>query len=561
MTRPRTTRSILPGASITDMSTTQSIGLRLFDATFAFQRRTPSAPAAQPLDALRALTQSLSQPDPRLQSGGSDSTLPDFLSAAAAAASVVRSASTTSPSGAFTVTRASSADPVHVTSLATAAHARSQGFSSLDDQVTAGALALSINGSKYTLNIAQGSTLKDVVAGVKALGAPISVAVDNDGGQLRLGITTRDTGYKQSGSAADALTISETDSGGTGKALDLAVDHQATNAVYTLHGVTRVSTDNHVSDAATGTTIDLGNSPSTVNTAAANQVSSLLQRGVVGTPVGVRVSIDSLASAAQVRSRLYDSTNAQVTSGTLSLNVEGKQYDVSIKDGDTLADVRRSVENSGAAVKATLVTDAGGVRLAIASAATGYPLRGQPADALTVTEKSTGSGGQALNPSVTQAASNASVTVDGSTISSRSNIVTGAIPGFTLNAQHVSSAAEIVRLPGIAIRPPINVENELNRVLQAQLLKPRDFGVTDSTNDSKKDDINQVNDPAKSTAVSRPVSGGTESSRRDILQKLTAVDDVFGGLKAAHTLLASTVSTATTTSPSTSAATAPAAAG
>ncbi|HEX3697412.1 MAG TPA: hypothetical protein VH374_18710 [Polyangia bacterium] len=507
------------------MSTISLTGLQLFETPLTFQRRSSSG------------------------------TLPDFLSAAAVAASSLRSTNTASASGAFSVTRTATVDPVHVSSLATAAHAQSSGFSSLDDEVTAGTLALQINGAKYTLNIAQGETLKDVVAGVRGLGAPVDATVESDGGKLRLGITTRATGFKPSGSASDALTVSETDSGSTGHMLGLAVNHQASNAIFTLHGVVEQQTDNHVADTITGASFDLTNPPASTassGTADATQRSAQLLRGVVGTPIGARISVDSLASAAQVRTSLYASADAAVKSGTLSLNVEGKQTDVTINEGDTLADVRRNIQNSGAAVNATLVNDSGGVRLSIAASATGYPLKGRPEDALTVTEKSTGQGGQSLNPSVTQAATNASVAVDGSTTQSRSNAVTGAIAGFTLNAQHISTTgAEIVTLPGIGgLRPPINVENELNRVLQAQLLKPRDFGVTDATA-AKKDDVTAANDPTKSAAARGQTNGGTESSRRDILQKLTAVDDIFGALQAAHALLQAMTSTRTTT-PSTS---------
>ncbi|HEY2901164.1 MAG TPA: hypothetical protein VGL59_11350 [Polyangia bacterium] len=541
------------------MSAISLTGLQLFDTPLAFQKQSSPVPSKNPLDGLRALVQSLTQPDPGLQAGRDSGILPDFLSAASSAAASLRSTGTSSSSsGAFSVTRNAIVDPVHVSSLATAAHARSSGFSSLDDEVTAGTLALQINGAKYTLNIAQGETLKDVVAGVRGLGAPVDATVENDGGKLRLGITTRATGFKPSGSASDALTVSETDSGSTGQLLGVAVDHHATNAIFTLHGVAQQQTDNHVTDAVTGASFDLTNPPASTassGTADATQRSAQLLRGVVGTPIGARISVDSLASAAQVRSSLYASADAAVKSGTLSLNVEGKQTDVTINEGDTLADVRRNIQNSGAAVNATLVSDSGGVHLSIIASATGYPLKGRPEDALTVTENSTGASGQSLNPSVTQAATNASVTVDGTTTQSRSNAVTGAIAGFTLNAQHLSTTgAEVVTLPGIGgLRAPINVENELNRVLQAQLLKPRDFGVTDATA-VKKDDVT-ANDPTKSAAARGQPDGGTESSRRDILQKLTAVDDIFGALQAAHTLLQAITTTPTTPSTSTSRAT------
>ncbi|HVR64008.1 MAG TPA: hypothetical protein VMU50_19040 [Polyangia bacterium] len=516
------------------MTTFQPIGLRLFDANTLFARR--SSPAGQPLDGLRALSRTLGQPAQSVQTDSG--ALPDFLSAAAASLSALRGAGVASQSGAFTLTT-SAPDALNVTSLASAAHARSAGFTSPDDEVTAGTLALSTGGRTYNVAINQGEKLKDVVAGIRASGAPVDAALvadPNQAGQLRLSVTTRATGYDASGSAADALTIDETDAGTTGKALGLIVDHQATNAQFTLHGVLQSSRNDLITDDITGGTIDLANPA--LNGSAAGAASALGSGGAGGGD-GALVSVDSVAQAGEVRSGVFGSESAQVKAGTLSLTVEGKRFDVAVNSGDTLADVRRNVENSGAGVRATLVKDGGGVRLAIAARETGYAIGGRPQDALSVTETSTGDSGQALSPEVTQAASNARVTVNGTVIESRGNTISNAIPGFTLNARHVSAAPEVVSLPGGGLRAPLNVENELNRVLQAQLLKPRDLGFAGDSNDSAKDDVKQLGDPTKTTPARRPATGGNESSRRDIMQKLTAVDDIFSGLKATQALLAS----------------------
>ena len=516
------------------MSTMRPIGLLLFDAPSASERKARSA--QRPLDGIRDLTQALGGSSAQRRSPST--ALPDFVSAANIAA--LRGNSATSASAAFTVTRAP-VEPIRVTSLASAAHAQSQGFGSLDDEITAGTLGLTVGGRSYSLNIAQGSTLKDVVAGVRALGAPVDVSVDSDGSKLHLGIKNRNTGFDPGGTAADALVINQSATGSSGQALGLTVDHQASNAVYTLRGVTSVRTSNRVTDDITGASIDLTNPASAPRPGLDDDQLTLSgPRGVGAARNSALVQIDSLARSAQVQSALFDSERDTVKAGTLSLKVEGKSYDVNIKAGDTLADVRRGIENSGAAVSAKIVTDNGGVRLSITSQATGYPLKGRPADALTVSATSTGSSGRALNPTTTQDASNASITVNGAGVSSRSNTINGALPGLTVNAQHVSASAELIALPGsAAVRPPLNVENEVNRVLQAHLLNPRNFGLVD--NDSPKITVKEDNKPTDESSWSSPArklaTGGTESSRRDIQQKLTAVDDIFGGLRAARTLL------------------------
>jgi hypothetical protein len=85
----------------------------------------------------------------------------------------------------------------------------------------------------------------------------------------------------------------------------------------------------------------------------------------------------------------------------------------------------------------------------------------------------------------------------------------------------------------------LNVGNEVNRVLQAHLLNPRNFGLADSDTAkvTAKDDNKPTDESSWSSPARKLADGGTESSRRDIQQKLTAVDDIFGGLRAARTLL------------------------
>src|SRR5258708_33133328 len=122
MARTRTTGSILPSVSETDMSTVRPIGLRLFDATHALVRRTSNP--SRPLDALRALSQALTQPDPRLQSARTAAALPDFGSAVTATVSAPPRAGPDSASPPVTLPPGAPAQALRGTTLATAAHAR-----------------------------------------------------------------------------------------------------------------------------------------------------------------------------------------------------------------------------------------------------------------------------------------------------------------------------------------------------------------------------------------------------------------------------------------------------
>ncbi|HET6279427.1 MAG TPA: hypothetical protein VFH73_00615 [Polyangia bacterium] len=438
---------------------------------------------------------------------------------------------------AFSVARSESA-AISISSLATAASARSGGFSSLDDQVTAGTLNLKVNGASYNVAIAQGATLKDVVGSIRALGADVNAGVERDGGQYFLRITNRSTGYDTGRAPDDALTISETSTGSDGQRLAARIDNVATNAAFTINGVTQVRRQNLVTDAQSGTSVDLAKVSAGISPALApDNFAEFGPAASAGPGRRYLVSVESLAEAAEARSALFASEKELVKAGTFSLAVEGRRFGVAVNDGDTLAQVRQRIEDSGADVRASIVNDSGGVRLSITSRQKGYPVRGTPADALSVGESSTGSSGQSLNATV-RAATNAVVNVNGTVTSSRSDTVTGAVPGFTLSLKKVSeNGGEVIALPAPGRKPPINVDNALDRVLQAQLLTTR--GIAAPIEEEKLNQVRQRSEIADKTQDTRkPAAGGNESSRGDILNKLTAVDGIFGGLRSARQFLA-----------------------
>jgi flagellar hook-associated protein 2 len=156
------------------------------------------------------------------------------------------------------------------------------------------------------------------------------------------------------------------------------------------------------------------------------------------------VEVTSLATGAKARSQAFASANAAVTGGTFSLSIKGQNYDVTIADGSALTDVARQINALGAPVSASLVTTNGQTYLSLATRDTGYEV-GQPASsALSFTETSTGSLGQALGATVIQAATNAHVTVDGLDIERSSNVIDDAIPGVTMNLTGTGSAEELI---------------------------------------------------------------------------------------------------------------------
>jgi flagellar hook-associated protein 2 len=99
---------------------------------------------------------------------------------------------------------------------------------------------------------------------------------------------------------------------------------------------------------------------------------------------------------------------------------------------NTLSGLAASINAQNLGVSASVVTDANGVRLALLSNATGLP-----AD-LTISSNTTG-----LSFTKTAAAANASLTVDGLSISSATNTVTGVLSGVTLNLLTASPGSPI----------------------------------------------------------------------------------------------------------------------
>ena len=154
------------------------------------------------------------------------------------------------------------------------------------------------------------------------------------------------------------------------------------------------------------------------------------------------VLVNNLAAAAIQRTTAFTSSTAPVNGGTLTLSVQGTEYEVAIADGTSLADVAFAIRQSGAPVSATVISDGTSHYLSIMNNETGHPLTGAPADALTITENYTGSGGQNLTFTSAQAAENAQVTVDGVVINRTSNSIGDIIPGVSLSLKAETASTE-----------------------------------------------------------------------------------------------------------------------
>ena len=151
------------------------------------------------------------------------------------------------------------------------------------------------------------------------------------------------------------------------------------------------------------------------------------------------LEVDALATGATLTSGPVAASTTAVGTGTLTINVGTTAIPVTItSSNNTLAGIAAAINNVGAVhgVSASLLTANDGVRLVIASATTGAK------NAVTVTQ-SGGDGGLAslvYDPAnsntkltLTQAAQDAQIKLNGFAYSSASNNVTGALTGVTIS--------------------------------------------------------------------------------------------------------------------------------
>ncbi len=149
------------------------------------------------------------------------------------------------------------------------------------------------------------------------------------------------------------------------------------------------------------------------------------------------VTVNSLARSSTLASTSFgDVDTTTVGTGTLSINVGSQVVDIAV-DGtnNTLSGLRDAINDSGAAVTATIIVVSAGAtpsyRLVVNGKNTGL------SNAVTVSEAGL-SGGTAPGFVATQAAADAAIVVDGITVARAANLVSDVIPGVTLDLKSSS---------------------------------------------------------------------------------------------------------------------------
>src|SRR5450830_91815 len=153
------------------------------------------------------------------------------------------------------------------------------------------------------------------------------------------------------------------------------------------------------------------------------------------------ITVNALATGSQVASASFaGGASSAIPSGTLTISQNGTNYNVTIPANATLQSTRDAINSTlaGNGISANIVTDSSGAaRLVFGSSTTGtgsdlsvsgiagLTIDGTQAMANPPTASSSGA--------VNGLARDASITIDGLAVTSKTNTVTGAISGMTLN--------------------------------------------------------------------------------------------------------------------------------
>ena len=149
------------------------------------------------------------------------------------------------------------------------------------------------------------------------------------------------------------------------------------------------------------------------------------------------LQVNNLASSATLTSKPVTSSASAIGTGTLTIAVGSASTAITIDPTDnTLAGIAAAINSASnnPGVSASIITTTAGSRLVLTGTATGA------ANAITVTPSGGDGGLSSLTFTQTQAAQDASFSINGFAATSASNVVTGALTGVTINLQQASAA-------------------------------------------------------------------------------------------------------------------------
>lgn len=167
------------------------------------------------------------------------------------------------------------------------------------------------------------------------------------------------------------------------------------------------------------------------------------------------IKINSIAKAEKEVSQGFSSTSSTLGSGsgTLTITVGSKTTSIEVNStNNTLEGLKTAINNANAGVTASIINDGSSYRLSLTGTNSGSDN--------TITIQDNLQGGSLFSWTESQSASNASIELDGISISKSSNVVTDVIDGVTLNLQSAGSGT--ITLTSDTSKVKQNISNFVN---------------------------------------------------------------------------------------------------
>lgn len=173
------------------------------------------------------------------------------------------------------------------------------------------------------------------------------------------------------------------------------------------------------------------------------------------------IKVNSLAKAEKEVSQGFSSTSSVLGAGygTLRITAGSKTTRIDVNSSNnTLEGIKTAINNSDAGVTASIVNDGSSYRLSITGTATGADNKITIQD--NITKGGLGANIPIFSWSESQSASNASIELDGISISKSSNVVTDVIDSVTLNLQ--SAGSGLITFASDTSKVKQNISNFVN---------------------------------------------------------------------------------------------------
>lgn len=269
---------------------------------------------------------------------------------------------------------------ISVDFVATAAKARSAQFTTANDTVAGGTLAMTVQGTAYNIAITANSDLSTVVNKINASGAPIRAAIISDGSKVYVSLTNRDTG-KPIGSADNGGLIINSDPTGLG----LAVTQDAANAVVHVDGLRVESKSNEITTAIPGVTLSVKAQQAVASDLVIAPDTSKSTTNLQGFVDGFNSIVSVLKQALRPDPKAADDGSG--IDGATAVSLQGRLNkllsSLSVEEGSyrTLADIGVKMQNDGtlkldsAQLSKALANDPGSVDAVFSTATTGAAAR------------------------------------------------------------------------------------------------------------------------------------------------------------------------------------------